>query len=100
GAPRFVGGVDGWKNVGPWWEVDVSAVTAPGRYALRWRIEGSDAGGQSEGFSIGDTLFGPALVSDLLFHIKSQRSSGIWDAADRRAPRFGGGERRDVSGGW
>ena len=35
GTAEFAGGVDGW-TAGPWWRVDVSAVRAPGRYALRW----------------------------------------------------------------
>lgn len=98
GMPRFVDGVAGW-TVGPWWEVDVSAVTAPGRYALRWETADGRSG-QSEGFAVKEGLFGPALISDLLFHIKSQRSSGTWDRADARAPRLDDRVSRDVSGGW
>ncbi len=97
GAATFAGGVDGW-SVGPWWRVDVSTVCAPGRYALRWAT--ADAAGQSEGFEIAENLFGPALVSEILFYFKSQRCAGIYDRADRRAKRVGDGVERDVRGGW
>ncbi|MCF3650124.1 glycoside hydrolase family 9 protein [Synoicihabitans lomoniglobus] len=98
GQPVLVGGVPGW-SLGPWWEVDVSRITQLGRYALRWECA-DGAIGQGEGFAIERGLFGAARVSDLLFHIKSQRSSGVWDAADARAPRLDDRESRDVSGGW
>jgi hypothetical protein len=39
-------------------------------------------------------------VSDVVHYIKGQRCSGIWDRADRAAPRVGDGVRRDVHGGW
>jgi hypothetical protein len=97
GGPQFVGAVAGW-NVGPWWSVDVSAVRTPGRYALRWAT--TEADGQSEGFGIADNILGHPVVSDLLFYFKSQRSSGIYDRADRRAKRVGDGVERDVRGGW
>lgn len=97
GRAEFAGGVDGW-SVGPWWRVDVSAVRVPGRYALRWST--ATASGQSEGFEIAENILGHRLVSDLLFYFKSQRSTGIWDQADRRARRVGDGAERDVHGGW
>lgn len=98
GLPTFCGRVEGW-SVGPWWSVDLTDVQAEGRYALRWALAGG-ASGQSEGFSIDSEILGTAVVSDLLFHIKSQRSSGIWERADAQAPRVGDEKRRDVSGGW
>ncbi len=98
GRPGPAERVEGW-HLGPWWPVDVSAVTEPGRYAVAWTLMDGTRG-QSEGFTIGESLLGPAVVSDLLFHIKSQRSSGIWDRADAKAPRLDDRESRDVSGGW
>ena len=95
--PTFVGAVDGW-SCGPWWSVDVSELREPGRYAVAWRAGGRS--GQSEGFTIGDGVHGDQLVSDIVHYIKGQRCSGIWDGADRAAPRVGDGERRDVHGGW
>lgn len=97
-VPQRCASVAGW-HLGPWWEIDVSAVTEPGRYAVRWTL-GDGRSGQSEGFEIGDGLLGPRVISDLLFHIKSQRSSGIWDRADAQAPRLDDREQRDVRGGW
>ncbi len=94
---EFAGAVDGW-SCGPWWTVDVSDLTEPGRYALRWSADASE--GQSEGFTISADAHGDQLVSDIVHYIKGQRCSGIWDAADRAAPRVGDGERRDVHGGW
>jgi hypothetical protein len=97
GGATFAGTVEGW-SVGPWWRVDVSDVRATGRYALRWATAG--ASGQSEGFDIAPGLLGQSLVSDLLYYFKSQRSSGIFDIADRTARRVGDGAVRDVHGGW
>lgn len=97
--PEFVGSVAGWQRVGPWWELDVSEVRQPGRYALHWRLADGRQG-QSEGFDVAADRFGPALISDLLFHVKSQRSSGVWDRADAKAPRWDDRAVRDVRGGW
>ena len=88
----------GW-HLGPWWQADISTHSLTGRFALRWQLSDGTQG-QSEGFDVKSGLQGPALISDLLFHIKSQRSSGIWDRADAHAPRVSDGARRDVSGGW
>ena len=95
--PTFVGGVDGW-SCGPWWSLDITELREPGRYAVAWRSGGRS--GQSEGFTIGDDAHGDQLMSDVVHYIKGQRCSGIWDGADRAAPRVGDGERRDVHGGW
>lgn len=97
GEAQFAGRVEGWSP-GPWWRVDASEVRAPGRYALRWSTDA--ASGQGEGFEIASGLLGQSLVSDLLFYFKSQRSSGVFDIADRAARRVGDGAVRDVHGGW
>jgi Glycosyl hydrolase family 9/Cellulase N-terminal ig-like domain len=104
GAATFAGPVAGW-TVGPWWRVDVSAVRAPGRYALRWATAGTPPpmdgkSGQSEGFGIAENILGHPVVSDLLFYFKGQRCAGIYDRADRRAKRVGDGAISDVHGGW
>jgi len=95
--PTFAGGVDGWSR-GPWWTVDVTELRQPGRYAVAWRT--SAGRGQSEGFTINAGAHRDQLVSDIVHYIKGQRCSGIWDRADRAAPRVDDGERRDVHGGW
>jgi hypothetical protein len=97
-SPTFAGGVEGW-SVGPWWSVDVTPVSAPGRYALRWATD--VAGGQTEAFDIhADGDHKTQVVSDIVHYIKGQRCSGIWDTADRDLPRAGDGHRHDAHGGW
>jgi hypothetical protein len=95
--PTFAGAVAGWSR-GPWWSLDVTDLHEPGRYALAWRA--GDRSGQSEGFAVGEDGHGEQLVSDIVHYLKGQRCSGIWDRADRAAPRLGDGARRDVHGGW
>jgi hypothetical protein len=95
--PNIAGNVDGW-SYGPWWSLDVTSVRDAGRYAVRWQT--TAAGGQSECFTIAEHAHGDQLVSDIVHYIKGQRCSGIWDRADRSAPRVGDGLRRDVHGGW
>ena len=85
-APQFAGYVDGW-SCGPWWSVVVDGISASGRYALHWRAGGRS--GQSEGFTVAERAHGDQLVSDIVHYIKGQRCSGVWDAADRSAPRVG-----------
>lgn len=98
GLPRFLGQVEGW-TVGPWWEVDLSFINLPGRYVLWWCLQ-DEAWGMGEPFSVLEKKADRDLVSDLLFHFKGQRCSGIWDEADRRVPRHGDGRRFDMHGGW
>jgi hypothetical protein len=97
-AATFAGAVAGW-SLGPWWTVDVTTLSEPGRYALRWAT--ATGAGQTEAFDIEPPSSDRSeVVSDIAHYIKGQRCSGIWDAADRVAPRAGDGLRRDVHGGW
>ncbi|MFB6074957.1 MAG: glycoside hydrolase family 9 protein [Haloarculaceae archaeon] len=97
---EYVGGVDNWGD-GEWvfWTVEFSALSAPGEYHLL-----ADAGGEtvrSRPFEVGDRLLQEQLLSDLLFFFKSQRSSGVYDRADRAVPFVGDREgTADVHGGW
>jgi hypothetical protein len=94
--PEFAGAVEGW-TCGPWWRLPACELP-PGRYAVRW--SGSPGGGQSEGFAVDPASGGPRVWSDLLFYFKGQRCTGIWDRADRQAPRTDDRAPRDVHGGW
>ncbi len=97
-TPRFVGGVDGWSP-GPWWRVDLDALVRPGRYVLRWRTaEGGR--GQSGTITIRNDRDERSMISDIVFYLKGQRCTGIYDSADANAPRIDDGMRRDVHGGW
>ncbi len=51
-------------------------------------------------FQISATLYDTQHMSDLLHYFKSQRCTGVFDAADRNCPKFGSNERADVHGGW
>lgn len=92
-----LGPAEGWADW-HYWQADIGALRRPGIYQL-W-LEGMAPPVVSAPFAVADGLYGPALLSDLLFYFKSQRCSGLYDAADRAAPEEGGGERRDVHGGW
>ncbi|SUX31989.1 Uncharacterised protein [Chromobacterium violaceum] len=94
---RALGGVNGWRDW-HYWRADLDALRQPGCYQL-W-LEGSAPPLVSAPFEVADSLYGPALLSDLLFYFKSQRCSGLYDLADRSAPEEGGGARRDAHGGW
>ncbi|WP_233492968.1 glycoside hydrolase family 9 protein [Chromobacterium sp. ATCC 53434] len=94
---RAQGPAEGWGD-SHYWLADIGALSRPGVYQL-W-LEGSAPPLVSAPFPVADGLYGPALLSDLLFYFKSQRCSGLYDLADRQAEEEGGGARRDVRGGW
>src|SRR5512141_2517961 len=75
--------VDGWRDR-HFAHADFSAVTAPGRYAVM--LDGTWPPVQSQPFEIGDGLFGGQMLSDIVHYFKSQRCTGLFDAADRHAP--------------
>ncbi len=77
---------------------DFSAVAKPGRYAVM--LEGAWPPVQSQPFEIADGLFGSQMLSDIVHYFKSQRCTGLFDDADRRAPLLDTREPRDVHGGW
>ena len=89
--------VDGWRDR-HFAQVDLTAVTAPGRYAVM--LEGTWPPVQSQPFEIAEGLFGSQMLSDIVHYFKSQRCTGLFDAADRRAPLLDTREPRDVHGGW
>ena len=97
-APRFVGGVGGWSR-GPWWRVDLEALVRPGRYVVRWRT--ADCGsGQSETITVRADRDQRSMISDIVFYVKGQRCTGVYDKADADVPRIDDGTRHDVHGGW
>lgn len=78
--------------------MDFSALTGAGEYFLS--VDGSAAPLVSASFQIAEQLYDSQIVSDLVHYFKSQRCTGIFDAADRNCPKFGSNERVDVHGGW
>ena len=89
--------VDGWTGR-HFAHADFSPVTAPGRYAVM--LDGTWPPVQSEPFDVADGLFGSQMLSDIVHYFKGQRCTGLFDAADRRAPLLDTREPRDVHGGW
>jgi Glycosyl hydrolase family 9/Cellulase N-terminal ig-like domain len=121
GTPRHDGLVHNWKDW-DFWTIDWSAVTAEGAYI----IEVSRSLGRSKASSSSSTspasndpssvssrpLFRshPILVqrnalerntlSDVIYYFKGQRSSGLWDKADRAIAFEGRAGTVDMHGGW
>ncbi|UTH73669.1 glycoside hydrolase family 9 protein [Chromobacterium sp. IIBBL 290-4] len=94
---QALGAVPEWGEAA-YWRIDLSALSRPGHYQL-W-LDGSAPPLVSAPFEVGHRLFAEPLLSDLLNYFKSQRCTGVYDQADRRAPVEGGEERRDAHGGW
>jgi Glycosyl hydrolase family 9/Cellulase N-terminal ig-like domain len=106
GAPVHVGPVPKWKDW-DFWTADWSAVTEEGTYV----IESSPAGARpGRGDASPSVRSHPLLVqknalahntlSDVIYYFKGQRSSGLWDKADRRMTFEGKAGVVDVHGGW
>jgi hypothetical protein len=90
--------VDNWKR----WRFlrgDFSALDKPGTYQIRVNAGGREV--RSEPFQVAARLLPETLLFDLLFFLKSQRSSGVFDLTDRTMT-FHGEKRKpvDVRGGW
>jgi len=97
GTTAPVAPVPGWQGR-HFAHADLTAVTAPGRYAVM--LDGTWPPVQSQPFEIGEHLFGSQMLSDIVHYFKGQRCTGLFDAADRRAPLLDTREPRDVHGGW
>jgi len=97
GTTAPVAPVEGWQGR-HFAHADLTDVTAPGRYAVM--LDGTWPPVQSQPFEIGEHLFGSQMLSDIVHYFKGQRCTGLFDAADRRAPLLDTREPRDVHGGW
>ncbi len=97
GTLQTLAPVAGWKHR-HFAAADFDAVTTPGRYYVL--IENTWPPVHSQAFEIGSGLFGSQMLSDVVHYFKSQRCTGLFDDADRRAPLLDTREPRDVHGGW
>jgi hypothetical protein len=103
GTPRHDGPVRKWKDW-DFWTVDWSAVDKEGTYVIECA---SQAGA---GAAAGTVRSHPVLVqknalerntlSDVIYYFKGQRSSGLWDKADRTMTFEGKDGGVDMRGGW
>jgi Glycosyl hydrolase family 9/Cellulase N-terminal ig-like domain len=97
GRVAYVGPVQRWKD----WvfgTIDLSPLAAEGAYI----IEVSTGRGTvaSPPLTVQAGVLERSTLSDVIYYFKGQRSSGLWDKADR-AMRFEGREGViDVHGGW
>jgi hypothetical protein len=90
--------VAGWKGR-RFAAVDLSCVAQPGRYTTQLAAESGACPGPS--FVVDGDEPGLKIVSDLVFHLRSQRSGGITEKTDRSLPVFGEEDKRvDAHGGW
>jgi hypothetical protein len=115
GTPVHTGPVDKWKDWN-FWTVDWSAVDKEGTYVIECALKakaGDDAGAASSPAASASAPVirsHPILVqknaltrntlSDVIYYFKGQRSSGLWDKADRRLAFEGKPGTVDMHGGW
>ncbi len=97
GAPVHVGPVQKWKGW-DFWTIDFGGLAREGTYI----IEASSPKGvvRSCPFLIEKNVLERTALSDVVYYFKGQRSSGLWDKADRKL-KFDGKEGEiDARGGW
>lgn len=81
------------------WTADFSSWTKPGEYELHTRAGGSEQ--HSCMFEIQDNVLERNTLSNVIYYFKGQRSSGLFDQADRHLAVPGEpGRFVDVHGGW
>jgi hypothetical protein len=98
GTPVSAGPVHKWKD---WhfWTVDFSALTREGSYFVE--CSSPEETLRSHPFLIQKNVLERSALSDVIYYIKSQRSSGQLDKADRVMKIEGNpGVTVDVHGGW
>ncbi|MBD2753427.1 glycoside hydrolase family 9 protein [Spirosoma validum] len=98
GRPVFSGSVSKWKN---WlfWTVDFSSYTTEGTYQIQVALPGKNV--SSYPFVIGRNVLEQYTLSDVIYYVKGQRSSGLLDKADRTLVLAGKpSDTLDVHGGW
>ena len=98
GTPTHDGPVRKWKDW-DFWTVDWSAVDKEGAYV----IECAGVGGaavRSHPILVQKNALERATLSDVIYYFKGQRSSGLWDKADRTMTFEGKDGTVDMRGGW
>ena len=109
GTPVHVGPVAKWKDW-DFWTVDWSAVKEEGAYVIECTPKAGAHGKGAAGPAPGAVRSHPLLVqqnalarntlSDVIYYFKGQRSSGLWDKADRKMTFEGKDGTVDMRGGW
>ena len=100
GSPVDVGPVAKWKD---WvfWTIDWSAVKEEGTYIIECSSKAGAAGiVRSHPLLVQKNALVRNTLSDVIYYFKGQRSSGLWDKADRAMTFEGRPGIVDVHGGW
>jgi hypothetical protein len=97
GVPKSVGPVQKWKDW-TFWMIDFTPVLQEGTYV----IECSSAKGtiRSYPFLVLKNVLERNTLSDVVYYFKGQRSSGLWEKADRKMRIEGREGTIDAGGGW
>lgn len=98
GTVKPSGIVHAW-NQDVFWSIDFSAVHQAGQYMLV--VRGNNTSASSCSFEIVQDVLERNTLSNLVFYFKGQRSTGLFDQADRHLPMPGKESGFvDVHGGW
>jgi hypothetical protein len=101
GTPRHDGPVRKWKDW-DFWTVDWSAVDKEGAYVIECSSQAGAAVGtvRSHPVLVQKNALERNTLSDVIYYFKGQRSSGLWDKADRKMTFEGKSGTVDIRGGW
>jgi hypothetical protein len=103
GTPRHDGPVRKWKDW-DFWTVDWSGVDKEGTYVIECATVGSPNASanalRSHPVLVQKNALERATLSDVVYYFKGQRSSGLWDKADRKLSFEGKSGTVDMHGGW
>jgi hypothetical protein len=101
GTPRHDGPVDKWKDWA-FWTIDWSAVDKEGTYVIECTtaVGGASSVIRSHPILVQKNALERSTLSDVIYYFKGQRSSGLWDKADRRLTFEGKPGTVDMHGGW
>jgi hypothetical protein len=94
---RPSGRVDHWGGR-VFWTADFSAWQTTGHYEVRTETAGGPV--SSCTFAIEDNLLERETLSNIMYYFKGQRSSGLFDKADRHLKAPDGTTYIDLHGGW
>jgi hypothetical protein len=98
GSPKKVGRVARWRDWS-FWTIDFDEVAAEGEYYIECASERGAV--RSFPFLIRKDVLERHALSDVVFYLKGQRSSGLLDRADARLSFHGSADRTvDLHGGW
>ena len=98
GTPVHAGPVAKWKDW-DFWTIDWTAVDQEGAYVIE-SMPKAGAAVRSHPILVQKNALTRNTLSDVIYYFKGQRSSGLWDKADRRMTFEGKAGTVDIHGGW